>query len=116
MTIIRNNIIPFPGFKAMNFYGLLFVRKKSILSDIDINHENIHTEQMKDFCNLLIIGGTIFYIWYVLEWLYRVLFTKDRFSHQAYKNIRFEREAFQYQIDIDYLINRPIFNWMSKNL
>jgi len=45
MKIIKNSIIPFKGFKAMNICGILFVRKESAskLTDIDINHEEIHT-------------------------------------------------------------------------
>ena len=50
MKIIYNNIIPFKGFKAMNLFGMLFVRKdiKTPMSDIDINHESIHSEQYKE--------------------------------------------------------------------
>ena len=31
-----------------------------------------------------------FYIIYFFEWLFRVLFTKDAFSNNAYKHISFE--------------------------
>ena len=41
--IIKNNIIPFRGYKAMNFFGIIFLRKPYSLSEIDINHEAIHT-------------------------------------------------------------------------
>ena len=44
MIIIRNNIIPFKGFTAMNLFGLLFVRKDVTLSEELINHEAIHSE------------------------------------------------------------------------
>lgn len=46
MKIIYNNIIPFKGFKAINLFGVLFVRKdiKTPMSDVDINHESIHSE------------------------------------------------------------------------
>jgi len=45
MKIIKNSIIPFKGFLAMNICGLLFVRKELFykLTSIDINHEAIHT-------------------------------------------------------------------------
>lgn len=62
MKIIYNKIIPFKGFKAINLFGFLFTRKRNLL-DVDINHEAIHTEQMKE---LLYIG---FYILYFAEWL-----------------------------------------------
>ena len=48
MIKIYNNIIPFKGYKAMNFFGLLFVRNDQIISKINENHEDIHTEQMKE--------------------------------------------------------------------
>lgn len=37
MKIIRNNIIPFKGFKAINLFGILFVRGNAELSDEVIN-------------------------------------------------------------------------------
>ena len=61
MKIIRNNIIPFKGFKAINLFGILFVRGNAELSDEVINHESIHTAQMKE---MLYIP---FYIWYVKD-------------------------------------------------
>lgn len=39
--IIKNNIIPFKGYKAINLFGIIFTRKD--LNEIDINHEKIHT-------------------------------------------------------------------------
>lgn len=43
MRIIYNNIIPLPGFKAINLFGVLFVRKGCTMNDTDLNHEAIHT-------------------------------------------------------------------------
>jgi hypothetical protein len=37
--IIRNNIIPFKGYKLINLFGLIFVRKSVSITDIDLNHE-----------------------------------------------------------------------------
>ena len=39
--IIKNNIIPFGGYKVINLFGLIFT--KSDLTDEDKNHENIHS-------------------------------------------------------------------------
>lgn len=109
MKIIKSTIIPFKGYIAINLFGILFVRKELFhkLDQTTINHEAIHTEQMKE---LLYIG---FYIIYLLEWLYRVLFTKDRFTHQAYKNISFEKEAFTHQEDFNYIEwrRKPYAQW-----
>lgn len=106
MKVIYNNTIPFKGFRAMNILGVIFARKSANpLSAKTINHEGIHTAQMKE---LLYIG---FYILYVLEWLYRLvrsIFTKEN----AYRSISFEREAYDHDEDMDYLENRkPYAQW-----
>jgi len=98
MTIIYNNIIPFKGFKAINIFGVLYVRKGCTMRDVDINHEAIHTAQMKE---LLYIG---FYLIYALEWLLRLIKYFD--ADKAYHFIPFEKEAYLHQDDMEYLSNR----------
>lgn len=61
-----------------------------------LNHEMIHTEQMKE---LLYIP---FYLWYVLEWLIRLAIYRN--TREAYRNISFEREAYDKQADFDYIV------------
>ena len=102
MEIIYNNIIPFKGFKAINLFGFIFARKK--LNEVDINHERIHTAQMKE---LAYVG---FYLLYLLEWLIRVLFIYP-FSHKAYKLTSFEVEAYVNQEDTTYLKKRKHYAW-----
>lgn len=101
MKIIYNKLIPFKGYKAINLFGIIFARKP--LTEIDINHEAIHTAQMKE---LLYIG---FYIWYLIEYLFLII--KYRNLHKAYKNIRFELEAYDYEKDLSYLKHRPKYNY-----
>lgn len=98
MKIIYNNILPFKGFKAINLFGVLFARKGANITQTTINHESIHTEQMKELLYLP------FYIWYIIEWLIR-LFMKDN----AYRNISFEREAYANEHNSDYLSKRKHF-------
>ena len=105
MKIVYNNIIPFNGFKAVNLFGILFVRNGASLDEEDINHERIHTEQMKE---LLYVG---FYLWYVIEWVVRLCQYGD--SHTAYRNISFERESYAMQGIPDYLDSRPRFAFLS---
>lgn len=104
MNIIRNNIIPFPGYRAMNLFGLLFVRKDAVIGPVIVNHENIHTAQM---CEMLYIP---FYIWYVLEWLVRLVICRN--THGAYHNISFEKEAYLHEDDMEYLKKRNLFAWV----
>lgn len=95
MVVIENTLIPFKGFKAINLFGIIFMRKGEEMTSTDLNHEAIHTAQMKE------LGYVFFYILYVLEWLYR-LFK----SGNAYRNISFEREAYDNENDLSYLLQR----------
>lgn len=106
MKIVYNRMIPFKGFCAINFLGIVFARQEfKELSKSTLNHEAIHTAQMKE---LLYIG---FYLWYVIEWLIK-LFVYSR--KEAYRNISFEREAYDHQHDYGYLKKRKHFAWWRR--
>lgn len=109
MIKVVSDLIPFSGYKAMAIFPFIFIRKeyKDKVGKITINHESIHLAQQKE---MLIVG---FFLWYVLEWLWRVLFTKDRFSHQAYRNISLEVEAYQQEYFEKYLKQRKHFAWVK---
>lgn len=102
MKIIRNNIIPPKGFIAINLFGILFVRKDAEITQKVIRHESIHSAQQRE---LLYIP---FYILYVLEWFIKV-FIYDN----AYRNISFEREAYNNENDYYYLNNRKWYSWIK---
>lgn len=105
MKTIVNQWIPTKGFCAINLFGVLFIRSEvKEISRITLNHEEIHTAQMKE------LGYVLFYLIYVVEWLVR-LFK----SGNAYRNISFEKEAYTHQYDIAYLSKRKHFaQWRSK--
>lgn len=108
MCIVKNNILPLKGFKAINICGIIFVRKNVQLKAVDLNHEKIHSKQIFE---MLII---FFYLWYLFEWLFRFLFTKDRFSIKAYKHISFEKEAYYNQDDLNYIEwSRKPYDWFK---
>jgi hypothetical protein len=44
MIIVKNNIIPFKGYKAITLWPFIFVRKECSFDEIDLNHELIHGE------------------------------------------------------------------------
>lgn len=108
MKVISNNIIPFKGFKSVNLFGVLFVRSEWIdrVGDVDINHESIHTAQMKE---LLYVG---FYVAYLVEWLVRWIIERDRDA--AYYKISFEREAYDNEKNFDYLKTRKHYAQWRK--
>ena len=101
MKIIRNNFIPFSGYKAMNLFGVLFVRGNARIDGITLNHEKIHTAQIKEMLYVF------FYVWYIIEWLIRLP------KGNAYRNISFEREAYNNEKDLRYLDNRKRFAWIK---
>ena len=107
MKIIYNNLIPFKGFIAINLFGVLFVRneyKKRFESGgftTTLNHESIHTEQIKE------LGYIFFYIWYFIEWLLRLP------VGNAYYNISFEREAFANEKNRKYLQTRKRYSFLK---
>lgn len=105
MRIIYNRIIPFPGYKAINLFGVLFVRKGCLMSETDLNHEAIHLREMRELL------WVVFYLWYVIEWIVRIF--QYGSSYTAYRNISFEREAYDNERDLDYLQNRKPYNFKN---
>ena len=102
MKIIRNKYIPFQGYKAINLFGILFVRGNARISERTIRHEAIHTAQMKEMLYVF------FYIWYLIEWVVRLFMEGN-----AYRNISFEREAYSNEDDVLYLESRKRFAWIK---
>lgn len=105
MKTVYNNIIPFKGFKAITIFPFVFVRKSASFSDDDKRHECIHGEQQKE---TLIV---LFYLWYGIEYLIKWAYYRNR--HMAYKNVGFEREAYDNQRDIVYTDQRKHFAWLK---
>lgn len=105
--IIYNKFIPFSGFYAINLFGVIFIREEyRKLADTDfarvsINHEAIHTAQMRE------LGYILFYVLYFVEWLIR-LFTPP--MKTAYMDISFEREAYANERNMEYLHTRKHYS------
>lgn len=107
MKTVVNKFIPFEGFGAINLFGILFVRegayKDNKLPKRVINHESIHSEQIKE------LGYIFFYIWYFIEWLIQLcLHGKD-----GYYWISFEREAYDNDKNFKYLNTRKHYSWFK---
>lgn len=106
MKIIYNNIVPFPGFKCMNLFGMLFVRKKfkGTLTDVDLNHEKIHSRQFKDLIYIL------YYPVYVICWITEIIRPP---YETAYRDTWFEREAYANEENLNYLQKRKHFAFVK---
>ena len=108
MKIVRTKYLPpLRNYTAINLFGVFFVHPDVRLTKRLVNHESIHTAQMRA---LLYFP---FYILYLLEWLIRLFF-----RGHAYSNLSFEREAYDNEYDYHYLENRRHYAWvkyMRKN-
>ena len=104
--IIYNDFIPFRGFYACNIFGVVFIRKgtrsQPYNHEVAMNHEAIHTAQMRE------LGYILFYVLYFLEWL--VWLVAERDSVRAYRRISFEREAYVNERDFRYLNDRKRYS------
>ena len=105
MIQIHNDYIPFRGYKAMTLLCFIFVRRGFELSDEDIRHELIHWEQQSE---MLILP---FFLWYLIEFIVN-LFKYNDWS-KAYRNISFEREAYDFEKKKYYLEWRKRFAWFN---
>lgn len=98
MKLIKTNNYPLKGFRAITHYPIGVFYKGSI-SAKTINHEAIHWQQQKE---LWIIP---FYIIYGIEFLFK-----------GYRDISFEREAYDNESNKNYLSTRPLFGmWRKSN-
>lgn len=104
--IIYSSILPPSGYKCINLFGVLFVHKGCTMDEVDINHELIHTAQIKE---LWYVG---FYILYVLLFLYQWVIKRGCSDWSAaYRANPFEAEAFANEEDLEYLDNRTKYAW-----
>lgn len=103
MKIIANKFLPPKGYQAINLFGIVFVKHGTVLSPTTINHEQIHTAQGKEML------WVFFYVWYVMEWLVRLIQYRDR--KEAYYNVSFEHEAHDNEGNLDYLTSRSFWSW-----
>ena len=97
MKIIRNKFIPFKGYKAINIFGVVFTRSDQELSDVTINHEKIHTAQIREALYMF------YYPLYLLAWAF-VGFSYDRHP--------MEDECEAHETDPGYLKRRKLFAWL----
>lgn len=87
-------------------FPFIIVKDKLYLFDKElINHEKIHIRQELE---LLVLP---FYIIYGINWIINYL--KYKSWDTAYRNICFEREAYQNDYNLDYLKNRKLFSFLK---
>jgi hypothetical protein len=102
MKIVYNTWFPFGRYSTLNFFGILFTKRKQLPETV-INHESIHTAQMKEMLWIF------FYLWYGIEYIFIRLFHKKQ--NCAYHDISFEEEAYSNEKDLNYLKTRKHYAW-----
>ena len=86
---------------GITLYPFIFVDDTSNVKLI--NHESIHLAQYKE---LFVIG---FLLLYLYDWTIGLIKYKD--FYKAYRQIRFEQEAYQHETNLNYLILRKKNSW-----
>jgi hypothetical protein len=94
------------GFRGLTLYPFVFLKYKSDKENVVLlNHERIHIRQQIE---LLVLP---FFVWYILEYFVRLIQFRDK--NLAYRNISFEREAYQNEKDLHYLKQRSFWNFIN---
>lgn len=106
MKIHRTKLLRIIGKKMITLPWGIYAAPKALVREDDVVHEFIHIEQWKE---LWYIG---FILCYLIEWLARCV-TYNFDCKKAYKNISFEREAYQNEDDPAYLDNRQRFSFLK---
>ena len=104
MKIIKTKWFPFGGYSTINLFGILFTKEDN-LSQTSLNHEAIHTAQMKEMLYIF------FYIWYGIEYVLIRLFHKKQ--NDAYHDVSFEEEAYLNDHSEYYLACRKHYAWIK---
>jgi cytochrome bd-type quinol oxidase subunit 2 len=106
MIVLVNPYLLRKNFLGISLWPFIILKKTELkLDNVFINHEKIHLRQQIE---MLVIP---FYIWYVMEYLFRMFQYKNR--REAYRNISFEREAYANEKDLDYLKKRPFWRFLN---
>ncbi|MCF8714010.1 hypothetical protein JM658_04145 [Joostella atrarenae] len=104
MILIFKYIFP-KRYVGLTLWPIIILKENNLRQDeVLINHERIHLKQQLE---LLIIP---FYIWYTFEWIIGII--KFRNFNEAYRNISFEKEAYQNERNLNYLNKRSIWGFL----
>lgn len=103
--IVAKYLIP-KGYSGMAVFPFIILKYHLDKENpVFVNHEKIHLRQQLE---LLVLP---FYIFYVLEYIIRLIQYKNK--DLAYRNISFEREAYTNETDLNYLKNRSFFGFLN---
>ncbi|QDW28306.1 hypothetical protein FFJ24_021195 [Pedobacter sp. KBS0701] len=93
----------------MAIFPFILLKSAKLKNDAEmINHEKIHLRQQLE---LLILP---FYLLYLFNYLINLF--KYQNHDQAYRNIVFEKEAYNHDTDLNYLKNGNWYGWIRSIL
>lgn len=99
MFLIVNKFLLRKRFVGVTLWPFIVMKHRALEEDVVfMNHERIHLKQQQE---LLVLP---FFVWYGIEYLIRLIQYRDRY--RAYRNISFEREAYDKEADLEYLEER----------
>lgn len=93
------------NFDGISLWPFVIARHSSLRGNsVFVNHERIHLRQQAE---MLVV---FFYLWYGIEFLLRWYSCGNK--TKAYLKIGFEREAYAFENDMQYLNRRKIWNFL----
>lgn len=105
MIVVVTKFLTRFGIRGLTLFPFVLVGRKADTKDVVLlNHERIHLRQQLE---LLVLP---FYVWYVVELLARRLGCAT--WHEAYRQICFEREAYENEENLDFLMSRLFWNFI----
>ncbi|MEO1031121.1 MAG: hypothetical protein AAFX55_06935 [Bacteroidota bacterium] len=105
VILISKYLVP-KGYLGMTVFPFMFLKHKRLKwNKVLVNHEKIHLRQQIE---LLIVP---FFMIYGFEFLVRWLQYKE--WKLAYRNMSFEREAYENEKDLDYLDSRSFWEFIN---
>ncbi len=106
MIILYLRLLKNMKISGITLFPFIFIEKKELRwNKVLINHEKIHLRQQLE---MLIIP---FYIWYITEYFLKYLKYKN--PQLAYRNISFEREAYENDSNLNFLKTRKLWNFLK---
>jgi len=104
--IVKNSKVPkmlswFINARAITLFPFIFIKDGG--DERLINHELIHIAQYRE---LFVVGFLLIYLWDFVIGL-----IKYKNYNDAYRSIRFEREAYSFDADPHYLEYRQSYAW-----
>jgi len=107
MIIVSRRLVKVLSFNfasAMALFPFILLQKASLRENHEMmNHERIHLRQQLELMILF------FYLIYLTEYSFGRI--KGQTHYQAYKNISFEKEAYENEHNLSYLKHRKFFSF-----